>query len=165
MKLLPLPTRVVLNKTTPRRPLRLRRRWVSFYVVPLVPLVPARRFNPLYTPSTPPLHPLTSTGPARLQHFLLTDRWYGVPRRYGIGAQIMQDLGVRTMRLMTNNPSKYQGLKGYGLEVVGRVPLMTPVNLENRRYIETKRVKMGHMYPEDLVGEGEQAPEEAPASP
>jgi 3,4-dihydroxy 2-butanone 4-phosphate synthase/GTP cyclohydrolase II len=49
------------------------------------------------------------------------------------------------MRLMTNNPSKYQGLKGYGLQVVGRVPLMTPINPENRRYIETKRTKMGHL--------------------
>eukprot|EP00240_Pyramimonas_obovata_P001395 CAMPEP_0118940064 /NCGR_PEP_ID=MMETSP1169-20130426/30505_1 /TAXON_ID=36882 /ORGANISM="Pyramimonas obovata, Strain CCMP722" /LENGTH=501 /DNA_ID=CAMNT_0006884461 /DNA_START=68 /DNA_END=1570 /DNA_ORIENTATION=+ len=76
-------------------------------------------------------------------------------REYGIGAQIMQDLGVRTMRLMTNNPSKYHGLKGYDLEVVGRVPLMTPINPENRRYIETKREKMGHMYPAELLnGEG-----------
>jgi len=68
-------------------------------------------------------------------------------REYGIGAQILQDLGVSTMRLMTNNPSKYQGLKGYGLEVVSRVPLLTPINPENRRYIETKRTKMGHLYP------------------
>ncbi|KAK3121997.1 hypothetical protein QOZ80_8BG0663780 [Eleusine coracana subsp. coracana] len=67
-------------------------------------------------------------------------------REYGIGAQILRDLGVRTMRLMTNNPAKYTGLKGYGLSVVGRVPLLTPITNENRRYMETKRLKMGHVY-------------------
>ncbi|CAA7406956.1 unnamed protein product [Spirodela intermedia] len=67
-------------------------------------------------------------------------------REYGIGAQILQDLGVRTMRLMTNNPSKFIGLKGYGLTVVGRVPLLTPITSENRRYLEAKRAKMGHVY-------------------
>ncbi|OEL13108.1 putative bifunctional riboflavin biosynthesis protein RIBA 1, chloroplastic [Dichanthelium oligosanthes] len=67
-------------------------------------------------------------------------------REYGIGAQILRDLGVRTMRLMTNNPSKYTGLKGYGLSVLGRVPLLTPITNENRRYMETKRLKMGHVY-------------------
>lgn len=60
--------------------------------------------------------------------------------------QILQDLGVRTMRLMTNNPSKFIGLKGYGLSVVGRVPLLTPITSENRRYLEAKRAKMGHVY-------------------
>ena len=50
------------------------------------------------------------------------------------------------MRLMTNNPSKFIGLKGYGLSVVGRVPLLTPITAENRRYLEAKRAKMGHVY-------------------
>ncbi|XP_041014961.1 bifunctional riboflavin biosynthesis protein RIBA 1, chloroplastic-like isoform X1 [Juglans microcarpa x Juglans regia] len=67
-------------------------------------------------------------------------------REYGIGAQILRDLGVRTMKLMTNNPAKYVGLKGYGLEIVGRVPLLTLITKENRRYLETKRAKMGHVY-------------------
>ncbi|KAL8242432.1 hypothetical protein R6Q59_012734 [Mikania micrantha] len=67
-------------------------------------------------------------------------------REYGIGAQILRDLGVRTMKLMTNNPAKYSGLKGYGLEVAGRVPLLTPVTKDNKRYLETKRAKMGHVY-------------------
>ncbi|KAM0897781.1 hypothetical protein ACQ4PT_022353 [Festuca glaucescens] len=67
-------------------------------------------------------------------------------REYGIGAQILRDLGVRSMRLMTNNPAKYVGLKGYGLSIVGRVPLVTPITTENRRYLETKRTKMGHVY-------------------
>ncbi|KAF5731929.1 bifunctional riboflavin biosynthesis protein RIBA 1 chloroplastic-like [Tripterygium wilfordii] len=67
-------------------------------------------------------------------------------REYGIGAQMLRDLGVRTMKLMTNNPSKYIGLKGYGLEIVSRVPLVTPITKENQRYLETKRAKMGHVY-------------------
>ncbi|VFQ96353.1 unnamed protein product [Cuscuta campestris] len=67
-------------------------------------------------------------------------------REYGIGAQILRDLGVRTMKLMTNNPAKYVGLKGYGLAVVGRVPLLSPITIHNKRYLETKRAKMGHIY-------------------
>ncbi|KAK3027456.1 hypothetical protein RJ639_041062 [Escallonia herrerae] len=67
-------------------------------------------------------------------------------REYGIGAQILRDLGVRTMKLMTNNPAKYSGLKGYGLAVTGRVPLLTPITKENKRYLETKRARMGHIY-------------------
>ncbi|XP_039127693.1 probable bifunctional riboflavin biosynthesis protein RIBA 1, chloroplastic [Dioscorea cayenensis subsp. rotundata] len=73
-------------------------------------------------------------------------------REYGIGAQILQDLGVRTMKLMTNNPAKYIGLKGYGLSVVGRVPLLTPITKENKRYLETKRLKMGHIYNSEFNG-------------
>ncbi|KAF3338386.1 putative bifunctional riboflavin biosynthesis protein RIBA 1 [Carex littledalei] len=73
-------------------------------------------------------------------------------REYGIGAQILRDLGVRSMRLMTNNPAKYLGLKGYGLSVVGRVPLLTPITSENRRYLETKRIKMGHVYGAEFNG-------------
>jgi len=56
------------------------------------------------------------------------------------------------MRLMTNNPAKFVGLKGYGLAVVGRVPVMTPITEENKRYLETKRTKMGHIYGSDLQG-------------
>ncbi|KAK9130123.1 hypothetical protein Sjap_010610 [Stephania japonica] len=67
-------------------------------------------------------------------------------REYGIGAQMLRDLGVRTMKLMTNNPAKYIGLKGYGLSVVGRVPLLSLITKENKRYLETKRTKMGHVY-------------------
>ena len=67
-------------------------------------------------------------------------------REYGVGAQILNDLGVRTMKLMTNNPAKYHGLKGFGLTIVGRVPLFAPVTLENKKYIETKREKMGHVF-------------------
>ncbi|PIA38933.1 hypothetical protein AQUCO_02700253v1 [Aquilegia coerulea] len=71
-------------------------------------------------------------------------------RDYGIGAQILRDLGVRTMRLMTNNPAKFTGLKGYGLAVVGRVPVLSPITEENKKYLETKRTKMGHIYGSDL---------------
>ncbi|XP_027345491.1 bifunctional riboflavin biosynthesis protein RIBA 1, chloroplastic-like isoform X1 [Abrus precatorius] len=67
-------------------------------------------------------------------------------REYGIGAQILRDLGVRSMKLMTNNPAKYVGLKGYGLTISGRIPLISLITKENRKYLETKRVKMGHMY-------------------
>ncbi|KAK4405118.1 Bifunctional riboflavin biosynthesis protein RIBA 1, chloroplastic [Sesamum angolense] len=73
-------------------------------------------------------------------------------REYGIGAQILRDLGVRTMKLMTNNPAKYVGLKGYGLAVAGRVPLVTPITKENKRYLETKHSKMGHVYGVDVNG-------------
>ncbi|KAG2311015.1 hypothetical protein Bca52824_022572 [Brassica carinata] len=70
-------------------------------------------------------------------------------REYGIGAQMLRDIGVRTMRLMTNNPAKFTGLKGYGLAVVARVPVVTPITNENRRYMETKHKKMGHIYISD----------------
>lgn len=56
------------------------------------------------------------------------------------------------MRLMTNNPAKFTGLKGYGLAVVGRVPVLSPITEENKRYLETKRTKMGHVYGSDLPG-------------
>lgn len=56
------------------------------------------------------------------------------------------------MKLMTNNPAKYVGLKGYGLEVVGRVPLLSPITTENKRYLETKRSKMGHIYGSEFNG-------------
>jgi 3,4-dihydroxy 2-butanone 4-phosphate synthase/GTP cyclohydrolase II len=66
--------------------------------------------------------------------------------------QILRDIGVRTMRLMTNNPAKFTGLKGYGLAVIGRVPVFTPITEENKRYLETKRTKMGHVYGSDIRG-------------
>jgi 3,4-dihydroxy 2-butanone 4-phosphate synthase/GTP cyclohydrolase II len=66
-------------------------------------------------------------------------------REYGIGAQILMDLGVTTMRVMTNNPMKYTGLDGYGLDVVGRVPLNIEPNVENRAYLMTKRDRLGHL--------------------
>ena len=66
-------------------------------------------------------------------------------RDYGIGAQILQDLGVKNMRLMTNNPKKIVGLEGYGLEIVERVPIEVAPNPLNQGYLETKRDKMGHM--------------------
>ena len=66
-------------------------------------------------------------------------------RDYGIGAQILQDLGVRKIRLMTNNPKKIVGLKGYGMEIVERVPIEIKPNPINLRYLETKRDKMGHI--------------------
>lgn len=66
-------------------------------------------------------------------------------RHYGVGAQMLLDLGVRRMRLVTNNPAKYGGLDGYGLEIVGRVPLPSAENGYNTRYLRTKRDRMGHL--------------------
>jgi 3,4-dihydroxy 2-butanone 4-phosphate synthase/GTP cyclohydrolase II len=65
-------------------------------------------------------------------------------RDYGIGAQILGDLGVRTMRLLTNNPRKFVGLEGYGLSVVESLPLEIPVSDTTRRYLKTKKEKLGH---------------------
>ena len=76
------------------------------------------------------------------------NRELGLPvdgREYGIGNQILVDLGVTTMRLLTNNPAKYAGLEGYGLEIVERVPLETIPNPENLVYLRTKRDRMGHL--------------------
>lgn len=73
-------------------------------------------------------------------------------REYGIGAQILRDIGVQTIKLMTNNPAKYMGLKGYGLAVTGRIPVISPMTEENQKYLETKRSKMGHIYGSDLPG-------------
>jgi len=69
-------------------------------------------------------------------------------RDYGIGSQILADLGVREMRLITNNPRKIFGLEGYGLKIVGRMPLQTVPTRYNRRYMNTKRSKLGHMFDE-----------------
>ncbi len=69
-------------------------------------------------------------------------------REYGIGAQILVDLGITTMRLMTNNPAKRGGLEGFGLEIVERVPIHTVPTEENVRYLRTKRDRMGHLLDE-----------------
>jgi len=66
-------------------------------------------------------------------------------RDYGIGSQILYDLGVRKIRLLTNNPKKIYGLEGFGLEVVERVPISVPSNPHNQRYLDTKRQKLGHL--------------------
>ncbi|MCE5238889.1 GTP cyclohydrolase II [bacterium] len=75
-------------------------------------------------------------------------------RDYGLGAQVLADLGLTKMRLMTNNPKKYAAMAGYGLEVVERVPLECPSNEYNLRYLLTKRDKMGHLLTE-TAGTGE----------
>jgi 3,4-dihydroxy 2-butanone 4-phosphate synthase/GTP cyclohydrolase II len=77
------------------------------------------------------------------------------PRDYGIGAQILVDLGVRSMRLLTNNPAKRAGLEGYGLSIVERVPLETRPNPENIEYLRTKREKLGHLLGNLDVGASE----------
>jgi len=67
------------------------------------------------------------------------------PRDYGVGAQILADLGLRRIRLLTNNPAKRVGLEGYGIEVVSRVPIEVAPNPENYQYLATKRHKLGHL--------------------
>jgi 3,4-dihydroxy 2-butanone 4-phosphate synthase/GTP cyclohydrolase II len=81
-------------------------------------------------------------------------------RDYGIGAQVLRDLGVRKMRLLTNNPKKIIGLEGYGLEVVERVPIEMPPTERNRAYLITKRDKLGH-----LLTLAAPVPERRPAKP
>jgi 3,4-dihydroxy 2-butanone 4-phosphate synthase/GTP cyclohydrolase II len=66
-------------------------------------------------------------------------------RDYGIGAQILVTLGANKLRLITNNPRKFVGLSGYGLEIVDRVPLEVPPNKNNIHYLKTKKEKMGHL--------------------
>ena len=70
-------------------------------------------------------------------------------RDYGIGMQILRDLGIQRIRLMTNNPSKRHGLAGYGLEIVDRVPVIAPANPHNVRYLAVKQEKMGHSFDSD----------------
>ena len=67
-------------------------------------------------------------------------------RDYGEGAQMLVDLGIHKLRLMTNNPCKIAGLEGYGLEIVERVPIIIPANAHDKRYLDTKREKMGHIF-------------------
>jgi 3,4-dihydroxy 2-butanone 4-phosphate synthase/GTP cyclohydrolase II len=69
-------------------------------------------------------------------------------RHYGIGAQILFDLGVRQIRLLTNNPAKVVGLEGHGLRIVERVPIQIAPNADNRYYLQTKRDKLGHILDE-----------------
>jgi len=66
-------------------------------------------------------------------------------RDYGEGAQMLEDLGIHKVRLMTNNPCKVKGLDGYGIEIVERVPIVIPANAHDKRYLDTKREKMGHI--------------------
>ncbi|HIP83852.1 MAG TPA: bifunctional 3,4-dihydroxy-2-butanone-4-phosphate synthase/GTP cyclohydrolase II, partial [Desulfocapsa sulfexigens] len=66
-------------------------------------------------------------------------------RDYGIGAQILRDLGVRKMSLLTNNPKKIIGLEGYGIEVVDRFPIEMEAREENKSYLQCKRDRMGHL--------------------
>lgn len=72
-------------------------------------------------------------------------------RDYGIGAQILSDLGLTSIRLMTNNPAKRAGLEGYNLEIVERVPLVVKANKFDKRYLRVKKVKMGHMLSDDAL--------------
>lgn len=65
-------------------------------------------------------------------------------RDYGMGAQILHDLGVRRIKLLTNNPKKVVGLEGYGLEITEQIPLSLPANIHNQKYLDTKRTRMGH---------------------
>jgi 3,4-dihydroxy 2-butanone 4-phosphate synthase/GTP cyclohydrolase II len=72
-------------------------------------------------------------------------------REWGIGNQILADLGLSTIRILTNNPKKISGLEGYGLTVVEQVPIETPPNAENLRYLAAKRAKLGHrLHHQDL---------------
>ncbi len=94
--------------------------------------------------------------PAKIHAYKLQEQGYdtveanlrlGFPmdlRDYGVGAQILHDLGIRKIRLMTNNPRKIVGLAGYSLEIIEQVPISTEPNPHNQRYLETKRKKMGH---------------------
>ena len=82
---------------------------------------------------------------------------FGLPadaRDYGTGAQVLVDLGIKSMRLLTNNPAKRAGLEGYGLTVLGREPLPVRPHPENLRYLRTKRDRMGHLLDLDEVAEG-----------
>ena len=78
------------------------------------------------------------------------------PRQYGVGAQILVDLGVRKMRFLTNNPKKRVGIESFGLELVEEVPLIAPVNEENRRYLATKAERMGHKLDVDTAAGGDE---------
>ena len=80
-------------------------------------------------------------------------------RDYGVGAQVMVDLGLKQLRLMTNNPKKVAGLEGYGLEIVEHISLPVTPNPYNQKYLETKKNKMGHIFnlPADLTAEGKAA--------
>jgi 3,4-dihydroxy 2-butanone 4-phosphate synthase/GTP cyclohydrolase II len=76
-------------------------------------------------------------------------------RHFGIGAQILADLGIRQIQLMTNNPRKVIGIEGYGLKIVERLPIQIPPGEHNRAYLETKRVKLGHLLDGDTPNDQE----------
>lgn len=81
-------------------------------------------------------------------------------RDYSLGAQILVDMGLRKIRLMTNNPGKFAGLQGYDLEIVERVPIVCEPNPENARYLNTKRQRMGHMLSEEMFKNVSEAAED-----
>jgi 3,4-dihydroxy 2-butanone 4-phosphate synthase/GTP cyclohydrolase II len=95
--------------------------------------------------------------PAKIKAYKLQERGYDTVeanrklgygmdlREYGLGAQILVDLGLKTIRLLTNNPKKIVGLEGYGLEIIEQVPIRVKPNPHNARYLKTKRKKMGHL--------------------
>jgi 3,4-dihydroxy 2-butanone 4-phosphate synthase/GTP cyclohydrolase II len=82
-------------------------------------------------------------------------------RDYGVGAQILVDLGISRMRLLTNNPVKRAGLEGYGLDIVERIPLQSDPNPENIRYLQTKREKLGHLLDHLSAAEGRDPSDES----
>ena len=83
-------------------------------------------------------------------------------RDYGIGAQILSDLGANQVRLITNNPAKRVGLEAYGIEITERVPMAIQANRYNIEYLRTKRLRMGHLFSEaDLSLEGEDGDQRA----
>ena len=92
--------------------------------------------------------PLCACRKDRGRDTVQANRELGFPadlRDYGLGAQILLDLGLSTIRLLTNNPKKIVGLEGYGLEVSGREPLKVQPGSHNREYLDVKRSKLGHL--------------------
>ena len=95
--------------------------------------------------------------PAKIQAYKLQEQGYDTVeankklgygmdlREYGLGAQILADLGIKQIRLLTNNPKKVVGLEGYGMEIVEQVPIKIRPNKHNAKYLKTKREKLGHL--------------------
>jgi 3,4-dihydroxy 2-butanone 4-phosphate synthase/GTP cyclohydrolase II len=86
-------------------------------------------------------------------------------RDYGVGTQILADLGARRLRVLSNNPRKYFALSAYGLEVVEHLPLVTPPTPDNIRYLRTKRDKLGHHFDASLAVKPADATPTEPAGP
>ena len=89
---------------------------------------------------------------ARYNYLVEANIDLGLPvdsRDYGVGSQILYDVGVRSMRLLTNNPTKRAGIEGYGLTILDSVPVITERNLHNDHYLKTKVAKLGHLLDED----------------